>query len=41
MLWILRDLKNAVKQLLRMLRDREFWRIFKESIKEMGANPYG
>jgi len=41
MIWILSDLKRAVKDFIRMLRDREFWRILKESIKEMGANPYG
>jgi hypothetical protein len=41
MLWILRDLMRAIKDFIKMLRDKSFWKIFRESLKDLGQSPYG
>ena len=40
-LGILGTIKRKLKELWEMLRDRLFWRIFKEQVKDSFSNPVG
>lgn len=37
MLWILGDLIRAMREVIKMLRDREFWKELKENLRELNV----